>query len=47
MCDSQHKSRKETPPKPSHENHKKGSENHQKEKMGEASRTLKSPKIFD
>jgi hypothetical protein len=40
MCDSQHKSRKETPLKPSHKIHQKGFENHRKSETGGAIRTL-------
>jgi hypothetical protein len=47
MCDSQKKSRKETPPKASDENPKKSSENHQKGKTGETTNSLEeSRRIF-
>jgi hypothetical protein len=39
MCDSQLKSRKEMPPKFSHENPQKGSENYRKRKMGSISKS--------
>jgi hypothetical protein len=43
MCDSQNKSHKETPPKASHENPIKSSENQQKGKTGETQSSLEEP----